>query len=286
MRQLKIAQKFTTRDSIALEKYFKEISKSKSITTEEEVLLAKRIKSGDIDALEKLVAANLKFVISVSKQYEGYGMPLEDLISEGNIGLIKAARRFDETKGYKFISYAVFWIRQCLLKALNEHSRIVRLPANQVAQIQKIQAEFTRLEQEYGFEPTADAVSESLNVAPEDVTQALSYNQKHVSLDAPFGEDNENSLLNTISNSNAESPDDDFLKQSLAEELQNCLGRLNAREADVLRKHFGLQGYTPMMLEDIAGSMGLGRERVRQLKVQALAKLQRMRVSKRLQTYL
>lgn len=286
MRQLRIAQKFTNRDSIALDKYFKEVSKAEKVDADTEALLAKRIRMGDMEALDQLVKANLRFVISVSKQYEGYGMSLEDIISEGNIGLIKAARRFDDTRGYKFISYAVFWIRQCILKALNEHARIVRLPANQVTQIQKIQAEFARLEQEYGFEPSADAVSDSLDIAPQEVLMAMRNNQKHVSLDAQIGEDEDGSLLNLMVDSNSPAPDQEITQASLSMELNSCLDRLNAREAEVLRMHFGLDGCSPMMLNDIAGTMGLGRERVRQLKVQGLRKLQKMRVSNRLKAYL
>ncbi|MDX2002198.1 MAG: RNA polymerase sigma factor RpoD/SigA [Chitinophagales bacterium] len=286
MRQLKISQKITNRDSIALEKYFKEVSKQETINIDQEAMLAKRIKMGDMAALDKLVTGNLRFVISVAKQYEGFGMSLEDLISEGNIGLIKAANRFDDSRGYKFISYAVFWIRQCMLKALNEHARIVRLPSNQVAQIQKIQAEFAKLEQMYGFEPSEDAIADALSIPALEVRLAMNNQQRHLSLDEPLGEDEDSSAYGLIANHNAASPDDEMMIASLKEELGECLEKLSMREAEIIRMSYGLEGYTPMFIDDIANAMELGRERVRQLKIQALNKMRRMGATKSLRYYL
>ncbi len=277
MRQLKINQRFTTRDSLALEKYFREISKEAAITAEEETMLAKRIRMGDMQALDALVRANLRFVISVAKQYEGFGMNLEDLISEGNIGLMKAARRFDESRGYKFISYAVFWIRQCILKSLNENARIIRVPSNQLAQMQKLHSTFSRLEQVFGREPSAEELALELDLTPAEVNKVLMQSQAPVSIDRPIGQSEDDvTLLERIRNEAEEAPDEDLMRSSLSQELGRCLDRLNVREAEVIRLHFGLDGRTPMKFEEIAEAMGLGKERVRQLKVQGIRKLQKL----------
>lgn len=277
MRQLRINQRITTRDSIALEKYFKEVSKEPAISADEEGMLAKRIRMGDIESLETLVRANLRFVISVAKQYEGFGMHLEDLISEGNIGLMKAARRFDESRGYKFISYAVFWIRQCILKSLNENARIIRMPSNQLAQMQKLHSTFSRLEQTFGREPSAEELALELDLTPAEVNKVLMQSQGAVSIDRPIGSNEDDvTLLERIKNEAEEAPDDFLMKASISQELSRCLDRLNAREAEVIRLHFGLDGHTPMKFEDIAENMGLGKERVRQLKVQGIRKLQKL----------
>ncbi len=276
MRQLKINQRFTTRDSLALEKYFKEVSKESAITAEEETMLAKRIRMGDMQALDSLVRANLRFVISVAKQYEGFGMNLEDLISEGNIGLMKAARRFDESKGYKFISYAVFWIRQCILKSLNENARIIRMPSNQLAQMQKLHSTFSRLEQTFGREPSAEELALELDLTPAEVNKVLMQSQSPLSIDRPIGSNEDDvTLLERIKNE-AEAPDEELMKDSVSQELTRCLDRLNVREAEVIRLHFGLDGRMPLKFEEIADTMGLGKERVRQLKVQGIRKLQKL----------
>ncbi|CAN5180699.1 sigma-70 family RNA polymerase sigma factor [soil metagenome] len=276
MRQLKINQRFTTRDSLALEKYFKEVSKEAPITGEEETMLAKRIRMGDMQALDTLVRANLRFVISVAKQYEGFGMHLEDLISEGNIGLMKAARRFDESKGYKFISYAVFWIRQCILKSLNENARIIRVPSNQLSQMQKLHSTFSRLEQTFGREPSAEELALELDLTPAEVNKVLMQSQAPVSIDRPIGSNEDDvTLLERLKNE-AEAPDEELMKDSVSQELTRCLDRLNVREAEVIRMHFGLDGRMPLKFEEIAEAMGLGKERVRQLKVQGIRKLQKL----------
>jgi RNA polymerase primary sigma factor len=241
-------------------------------------MLAKRIRMGDMQALDTLVRANLRFVISVAKQYEGFGMHLEDLISEGNIGLMKAARRFDESKGYKFISYAVFWIRQCILKSLNENARIIRMPSNQLAQMQKLHSTFGRLEQLFGREPSAEELALELDLTPAEVNKVMlqSQSQSHVSIDRPIGSNEDDvTLLERIKNE-AEAPDEELMKDSVSQELTRCLDRLNAREAEVLRLHFGLDGRMPLKFEEIAETMGLGKERVRQLKVQGIRKLQKL----------
>lgn len=282
MRQLRITQRITSRDSIALEKYFKEISKTTTITAEEEIILAKRIRQGDMAALDKMIKANLRFVISVAKQYEGYGIDLEDLISEGNIGLMKAARRFDESRGYKFISYAVFWIRQSILKCLNEYSRIIRLPANQVAQVQKIHQAFTKLEQEFGREPSAEELGKELELLPSEINQLLVSSQNPLSMDKPTHSDEDRTLLEKIEHNDSPAPDENLMQESLSKELLNCLGRLNAREAEVLRLHYGLDGSAPMKFTEIAEAIGLGKERVRQIKVQAIRRLQTMQKKNRI----
>lgn len=279
MRQLRINQRFTTRDSIALEKYFREVSKEEGISAEEEAMLAKRIRMGDIQSLETLVRANLRFVISVAKQYEGFGMHLEDLISEGNIGLMKAARRFDESRGYKFISYAVFWIRQCILKSLNENARIIRMPSNQLAQMQKLHATFGRLEQMFGREPSAEELALELDLTPAEVNKVLMQSQgaTAISIDRPIGSNEDDvTLLERIKNEAEEAPDEGLMSASVSQELSRCLDRLNSREAEVIRLHFGLDGRTPLKFEEIADTMGLGKERVRQLKVQGIRKLQKL----------
>jgi RNA polymerase primary sigma factor len=277
MRQLRINQRFTTRDSLALEKYFKEVAKQTAISADEEGMLAKRIRMGDIQSLETLVSANLRFVISVAKQYEGFGMHLEDLISEGNIGLMKAARRFDESRGYKFISYAVFWIRQCILKSLNENARIIRMPSNQLAQMQKLHSTFSRLEQTFGREPSAEELALELDLTPAEVNKVLFQSQGSVSIDSPIGSNEDAvSLLDRIKSEVEAEPDNYLMQESISQELSRCLERLNAREALVIRMHFGLDGQTPMKFEEIAESIGLGKERVRQLKVQGIKKLQKL----------
>lgn len=282
MRQLKITQKITNRGSLALEKYFKEVSKEHTITAEEEILLTKKIRQGHMESLDLLIKANLRFVISVAKQYEGYGIDLEDLISEGNIGLMKAARRFDETRGYKFISYAVFWIRQCILKSLNENARIIRMPANQLAQVQKIHKTFIRMEQEFGREPSVEELGQELQMDPQEINQLLMTSQNPLSTDRPVNEDDDYTLLDKLGTKETPAPDESLMHESLSAELRHCLSKLNAREATVLSLHYGLDGSAPMKFHEIADHVGLGKERVRQIKVNAIRKLQALQRKKRL----
>lgn len=282
MRQLKITSRITNRNSIALEKYFTELSKESTLTAEEELTLAKRIRQGDIAAYDKLIKANLRFVVSVAKQYEGYGMPLEDLISEGNIGLMKAAKRFDETRGYKFISYAVFWIRQTILKSLNEYSRIIRLPGNQHAQVQKVHAAFVKLEQQFGREPSIDEVGAELDLAPDEVNLTLMFSQRPVSTDRPVNEEDQFTLLDKLANENSELPEQGMMDESVLQDLYRCLDKLSEREAKIVQLHYGLDGQTPLFFSEIAEIMGLGKERVRQLNAQAISKLRSLQKRKKI----
>jgi len=286
MRQLKISKQLTNRDSKSIDKYLSDVSREEMITAEEEVELAKRIKQGDQVALNKLVNANLRFVISVAKQYQGHGLTLEDLIAEGNIGLITAAKRFDETKGFKFISYAVWWIRQSIMQAIAENSRVVRLPLNKVSAIQKISNAFAKLEQEYERAPSNDEISNLLDTNAESVGDLFTYSQKQVSVDAPLIEGEENSLLNVLSNSNSKNPADQMMRESLCKDIERVLVSLKKREADVIRLSFGLNGETPMTLEEIANSLGLTRERIRQIREKALRGLRKKANSNFLKHYL
>jgi RNA polymerase primary sigma factor len=242
MRQLKITKQLTNRDSKSIDKYLSDVSKEGMVTPEEEVSLAVRIKQGDKVALNKLVNANLRFVISVAKQYQGHGLTLEDLIAEGNIGLITAAKRFDETKGFKFISYAVWWIRQSIMQAIAENSRVVRLPLNKVSAIQKIAHAFSKLEQEHERAPSNEEISELLETSSDSVADLFTYSQKQVSVDAPLIDGEENSLLNVLSNGQSENPMSGLMRESLCRDIERVLVSLKAREADVVRLSFGLNG--------------------------------------------
>lgn len=286
MRQLKISKQLTNRDSKSIDKYLSDVSKELMITAEVEVELAKRIKQGDQFALNKLVNANLRFVISVAKQYQGHGLTLEDLIAEGNIGLITAAKRFDETKGFKFISYAVWWIRQSIMQAIAENSRVVRLPLNKVSAIQKVSNAFAKLEQHYERAPSNEEISELLETNADSVGDLVTYAQKQVSVDAPLIEGEENSLLNVLSNSNSKNPADQMMRESLCKDIERVLVSLKQREADVVRLSFGLNGETPMTLEEIANSLGLTRERIRQIREKALRSLRKKANSNFLKHYL
>jgi RNA polymerase primary sigma factor len=286
MRQLKITKQLTNRDSKSIDKYLSDVSKEEMVTPDEEVALAVRIKQGDELALNRLVNANLRFVISVAKQYQGHGLTLEDLIAEGNIGLITAAKRFDETKGFKFISYAVWWIRQSIMQAIAENSRVVRLPLNKVSAIQKISNAFARLEQEHERAPSNTEIAELLESSSENVADLFTYAQKQVSVDAPLIEGEENSLLNVLSNDNSTNPSDDLLRESLCRDIERVLVSLKPREADVIRLSFGLNGETPMTLEEIANSLGLTRERIRQIREKALRSLRKKANSNLLKHYL
>lgn len=286
MRQLKITKQLTNRDSKSIDKYLSDVSKEEMVTPEEEVSLAVRIKQGDEIALNRLVNANLRFVISVAKQYQGHGLTLEDLIAEGNIGLITAAKRFDETKGFKFISYAVWWIRQSIMQAIAENSRVVRLPLNKVSAIQKIANAFSKLEQEHERAPSNEEIAELLESSSDNVADLFTYSQKQVSVDAPLIEGEENSLLNVLSNSNSANPMDDLMRESLCRDIERVLVSLKQREADVVRLSFGLNGETPMTLEEIANSLGLTRERIRQIREKALRSLRKKANSNLLKHYL
>lgn len=287
MRQLKITKSITNRESQSLEKYLQEIGKVDLLTPEEEVSLAQRIKQGDQLALESLTKANLRFVVSVAKQYQNQGLSLSDLINEGNLGLIKAAQRFDETRGFKFISYAVWWIRQSILQALAEQSRIVRLPLNKVGSLNKINRAFSELEQEFEREPSASELAELLDINTEEVETTLGVAARHVSMDAPFVDGEDNSLLDVLENKKTPVTDNDLVySQSLAAEIERSLGTLTERQSDVIKLYFGIGVEHPMSLEDIGEKFGLTRERVRQIKDKAINKLRSASRSKLLKQYL
>jgi RNA polymerase primary sigma factor len=287
MRQLKITRSITNRESASLEKYLQEIAKVDLITAEEEVELARRIRNGDPDALEKLTKANLRFVVSVAKQYQNQGLSLPDLINEGNLGLIKAAQRFDETRGFKFISYAVWWIRQSILQALAEQSRIVRLPLNKVGSLNKINKAFSQLEQQYEREPTSEELAALLDVSDDEVRATISVASRHLSMDAPFQEGEDGSLVDVLKNPNAVNTDRDVEHiESLRKEIERSLTLLTERQSEVLRLFFGIGVNQPVSLEDIADRFNLTRERVRQIKDKAITKLRSTNRSKVLKTYL
>ncbi|MCG8308096.1 MAG: sigma-70 family RNA polymerase sigma factor [Cytophagales bacterium] len=286
MKQLKITKQITNRESQSLEKYFQEISKVEMITAEEEVELARRIKAGDQVALEKLAKANLRFVVSVAKQYQNSSMTLGDLINEGNLGLIKAASRFDETRGFKFISYAVWWIRQSIMQALAEQSRIVRLPLNRVSSLNRISRTFSDLEQKYQREPTEEELADVLDISADEVSENLKLSNKKVSMDAPFVNGEGNSLLDVIENEEIDETDSDLMVDSLRREVQRALSTLTTREATVISNYYGLNGEHAMTLEEIGEQLGLTRERVRQIKEKGTKKLRHSSRSKILKTYL
>ncbi len=287
MRQLKITKSITNRESQSLEKYLQEIGKVDLLIPEQEVELAQRIKQGDQEALEELTKANLRFVVSVAKQYQNQGLSLSDLINEGNLGLIKAAQRFDETRGFKFISYAVWWIRQSILQALAEQSRIVRLPLNKVGSLNKINKAFSALEQEFEREPSAEELAEVLEIASEEVETTLGVAARHVSVDAPFVEGEDNSLLDVLENNNTPSTDGRLeYHESLRNEIERSLSTLTDRQRDVIKLYFGIGVAHSMSLEDIGEKFALTRERVRQIKDKAINKLRSTSRSKLLKAYL
>ncbi len=287
MRQLKITKSITNRESQSLEKYLQEIGKVDLITPEEEVQLAIRIKQGDERALEKLTKANLRFVVSVAKQYQNQGLSLSDLINEGNLGLIKAAQRFDETRGFKFISYAVWWIRQSILQALAEQSRIVRLPLNKVGLSNKISKAYSQLEQEFEREPSTEELAELLDIGTEEVETTLGVAARHVSVDAPFVDSEDNSLLDILENPNSDAADADlYHRESLSCEIERSLSTLTDRQRDVIMLYFGIGVPNPMSLEDIGEKFSLTRERVRQIKDKAITKLRTPGRCQLLKTYL
>jgi len=285
MRQLKITKSITNRESASLDKYLQEIGREEMVTVEDEVELAGRIRQGDRAALERLTRANLRFVVSVAKQYQNQGLSLPDLINEGNLGLIKAAEKFDETRGFKFISYAVWWIRQSILQALAEQSRIVRLPLNQVGSLNKINKAYQRFEQEYERKPSAEELAEVLDMPVDKIADTLKMSGRHVSVDAPFVEGEDNCLIDVMPNEDSPNADRGLINESLSKEIDRALKTLTQREADILRKFFGI-GMPEKTLEEIGDDLHLTRERVRQIKEKAIRKLKTSSKSGVLKTYL
>ena len=285
MRQLKISKSITNRESAALEKYLQEIGREEHISVDEEVALAQRIKKGDREALEKLTKANLRFVVSVAKQYQNQGLSLQDLINEGNLGLIKAAEKFDETRGFKFISYAVWWIRQSILQAIAEHSRIVRLPLNQVGSVNKINRMRNKFEQENERRPSIDEIAEDMDLPEDKIEDAIKVNARHVSVDAPFVDGEDNSLLDVLPNEDAVMADKLLLVESLRDEIKRALQILNDRERKIIEALFGID-QPEMTLEEVGDKYNLTRERVRQIKEKAIRRLRNNTKSKLLRSYL
>ncbi|MGC8864581.1 MAG: sigma-70 family RNA polymerase sigma factor [Bacteroidales bacterium] len=286
MRQLKITKQVTNRETASLDKYLQEIGKVELLTAEEEVALAQRIRQGDQAALEKLTKANLRFVVSVSKQYQNQGLSLPDLINEGNLGLIKAAQRFDETRGFKFISYAVWWIRQSILQALAEQSRIVRLPLNKIGSLNKINKAYAKLEQELEREPNYEEIAQVLEISESEVRESLRNSGRHVSMDAPLVEDEDNNMYDVLRAEDSPSPEEGLMYESLRREIDRAISTLTPREADVIRLYFGLDGQHPLTLEEIGEKFDLTRERVRQIKEKAIRRLKHSSRSKILKSYL
>ena len=286
MRQLKITKSITNRETASLDKYLQEIGREELITADQEVQLAQRIKMGDQDALEKLVKANLRFVVSVAKQYQNQGLSLPDLINEGNLGLIKAAQRFDETRGFKFISYAVWWIRQSILQALAEQSRIIRLPLNQVGSLSKIKKESSRLEQQYERPPSADEIATALEVPQHKIDAALKITTRYISMDAPLTEDEDTKYIDVFVSEDAEGTDDSLIKESLLKEIHRSLSTLTEKERQVLYLYFGIGMNHGLTLEEIGLKFDLTRERVRQIKERAIRRLKQSSRSKLLKFYL
>ena len=285
MRQLKISKSFTNRESASLDKYLQEIGHEELLSVEEEVELAQKIKKGDRRALERLTRANLRFVVSVAKQYQNQGLSLPDLINEGNVGLIKAAEKFDETRGFKFISYAVWWIRQSILQAIAEQSRIVRLPLNQVGSVNKINRELNKFEQEHERRPSVDEIADRIDLPEDKIEEAMKVNNRHVSMDAPFVDGEDNSLLDVLADSNMPMADKALVQESLRKEIDRAIDLLNDREQKVVRAFFGI-GSPEMTLEEIGDKYNLTRERVRQIKEKAIRRLRHNTKNKLLKTYL
>ena len=283
---MKIVKQFTNRESQSLDKYLQEIGKCDLLDADEEIKLAKMIRQGDQAALEKLTKANLRFVVSVAKQYQNQGLSLGDLINEGNVGLIKAAKRFDETRGFKFISYAVWWIRQSILQALAEQSRIVRLPLNRVGALNKIGKTYSNLEQEFEREPSADEIANELDMEVSEISDALKISGRHVSMDAPFAQGEDNRLIDVIQNDELPAPDNSLITESLRAEIERAISTLSEREAEVIRLYFGINEDHSHTLEEIGERFNLTRERVRQIKEKAIRRLRHASRSKNLRTYL
>ncbi|MBQ6755263.1 MAG: RNA polymerase sigma factor RpoD/SigA [Bacteroidales bacterium] len=286
MRQLKISKQLTNREITSLDKYLQEIGRLEMITPEEEVVLAQKIKQGDQAALDKLTKANLRFVVSVAKQYQNQGMSLPDLINEGNVGLIKAAQRFDETRGFKFISYAVWWIRQSILQALAEQSRIVRLPLNKIGSMNKMNKAFAKLEQEYERTPNYEEVAATLDIPDNEVRESMRHSGKHLSMDAPLANDEDNTMYDFMRSDEDTTPESELMYESLKTEINRAVSTLSPKEADIIRMFFGLDGYTPMTLDEIGEKFDLTRERVRQIKEKAIKRLKQTSRSSILKSYL
>ena len=286
MRQLNITKQVTNRETASLDKYLHDIGKVELITAEEEVELARKIKDGDQEALEKLTKANLRFVVSVAKQYQNQGLSLPDLINEGNLGLIKAAQRFDETRGFKFISYAVWWIRQSILQALAEQSRIVRLPLNKIGTINKINKAYAYLEQEYEREPRADEIAALLDITESEVKDSMRNSSRHLSMDASLTQDKDNNMYDVLKSEDSPTPDKGLLYESLKQEINRTISTLQQREADIIKLYFGLDSKHPMTLEEIGEKFELTRERVRQIKEKAIRRLKNQAKCKNLKAYL
>lgn len=286
MRQLRISKSITTREAPSLEKYFSDISKVDMVSAEEEAVLAQRIRRGDQSAVERLTKANLRFVVSVAKQYQYQGLSLSDLINEGNLGLIRAAKKFDETKGFRFISYAVWWIRQSIMQALADQSRIVRIPLNKVGLNSKVTKAAQQLEQNFEREPTAEEISEYLNLDLDEVSSSINFNSRHVSIDSPIGEDGDGTMIDVLENENVDAVDGESQKESMMYEIELALNSLPAKQQMVLKSLYGIGMDRPLGMEDIGEEMGLTRERVRQIRDQALITLRRHNSARRLKTYL
>ncbi len=286
MRQLKIIKQVTNRETASLDKYLHEIGKVDLLSADEEVELARKVRIGDDLALEKLIKANLRFVVSVSKQYQNQGLSLPDLINEGNLGLIKAAKRFDETRGFKFISYAVWWIRQSILQALAEQARIVRLPLNKIGSINKINKALSKLEQKFEREPSVEEIANAIELAPKEIKDAMRSAGRHVSMDAPLTDGEDGDMYEVLLSKNNPSPDGSLLTDSLRKEIERALSSLTEREANIIRLYFGLNGKHPYTLEEIGEEFSLTRERVRQIKEKAIKRLKHTTRSKILKTYL
>ena len=287
MRQLKITASITSRENDSLEKYLSEIGKIDMITPEEEAILAKKIREGDEEALDKLTKANLRFVVSVAKQYQGHGLTLSDLINEGNVGLIKSAKKFDETKGFKFISYAVWWIRQSIMLAIVEHSRLIRLPLNKAGNVSKVNKAVSAFEQEFEREPTSEELAEVLHLKDADVRDIIKSNIKHISMDAPLGGEGEDgSMADVLADVGEDTPDHSLITESLKNEISTALKVLSEREAEVVAAFFGINGFPMMSVDEIAQKFNLSRERVRQIKERAIRRLRKATTSEVLKPYL
>lgn len=288
MRQLKIAKQVTNRETASLDKYLQDIAKKEMVTAEQEVELTHKIKQGDEVALDRLVSANLRFVVSVAKQYQNQGLTLSDLINEGNIGLIKAAKRFDETRGFKFISYAVWWIRQSILQALADQARVVRLPLNKIGTIGKLNKAMAKIEQDLGRMPTNDEIADVMDISLKDVKQAMESSGKHISMDAPLvsGDDNSSNMYDLLHNNEKQSPDNKVMKESLEREIERSLSTLKQREASIIKLYYGLGGSAALTLEEIGTLFELTRERVRQIKEKGIRRMRHASRSKMLKAYL
>lgn len=286
MRQLKITAQITNRENKSLDRFLQEIGHEELLTADEEVELAQRIKKGDQRAFDRLVRCNLRFVVSVAKQYQNQGIDLEDIINEGNMGLIKAAQKFDETRGFKFISYAVWWIRQSIMQAIAEQGRVVRLPLNQVGNVNKLKREISKFEQEHERKPSADELAENINLSEDKIVEAMRISGRHASIDAPFADGDDNSLLDILVNDDSPLADDQLVTESLQDEIERALSCLLQREQEVIKYFYGLDGRNEMTYEEIAQLLGLTRERVRQIKDKAIQKLKKSASNKFLKSYL